>query len=133
MSDQMLFDRQWEAKPNIILFYNTFQVISAMPLAGPFTFNPVEPFKTPRSAERASVNFFGTTLDNWGVDIEFTASRRAAIHRYRVLHGHQELHVLFDVRHVGDQGNFFGGQVEVQGTRRVVGLGQYKGSDNFYF
>ncbi|RUS22779.1 hypothetical protein BC937DRAFT_86986 [Endogone sp. FLAS-F59071] len=125
---ERLFERQWKSRLNINLLYNTFQVISTLPLAGPLTFDPVKNFNTFRSAERASVNFFGTTLDDWGVDVEFTASRRAAVHRYRVLHGHHQLHVLFDVRHVGDRGNFFGGQVEVQGSRRVVGLGHYKDS-----
>lgn len=54
--------------------------------------------ESPRADERASAGYYSVTLARYGIGVEITAARRAAIYRFRFPQG-QPANLLFDVSH----------------------------------
>lgn len=54
--------------------------------------------ESPRAGEHASAGYYSVTLARYGVGVEISAARRAAIYRFRFPQG-QEVNLLFDVSH----------------------------------
>jgi predicted alpha-1,2-mannosidase len=52
--------------------------------------------ESPRANEHASAGYYSVTLARYGIGVEFTAARRAAIYRFRFPQG-QRANLLFDV------------------------------------
>jgi predicted alpha-1,2-mannosidase len=69
--------------------------ILVMPTTG--AASPIDA-QSPSTDEKASAGFYAVTLKRYGVGVEITAARRAAIYRFNYLNG-AEANLLFDVSH----------------------------------
>ncbi len=83
--------------------------------------------KTPGStfshgSESAEVGRYAVTLDDYGVQVELTATAHAAIHRY-TFPKTDAAKIYFDIGH--SLGQSIGGHVEIVGDHTVEGYGQY--------
>jgi predicted alpha-1,2-mannosidase len=70
--------------------------------------------------ERASPGFYAVRLDDYGVDVELTATKRVGLHRYTFPAG-KPAHVVVDLSHrdeVRDASVRFAGDREIEGHRR---------------
>ncbi|OZJ04335.1 hypothetical protein BZG36_02374 [Bifiguratus adelaidae] len=115
---------------------NSYQTISVMPILGQVNIDTRNMPTSSFSNVSAQVGQFGVVLSDWGVQIEYTATARGAVHRYQIqpeafaklAPSDRYLNVLFDLRHVGDRDNYYGGEIAIEPSNRVTGRGQYKDS-----
>lgn len=100
---------------------NGYSQILILPLVG--ALDATTPgSKYSHDRESAEVGRYAVTLDDFGVDVELTATAHAAIHRY-TFPKTDAAKILFDVGH--SLGQSIGGHVEVVGDHTLQGFGTY--------
>lgn len=122
---------------------NSYQVISILPIGLRKIPDPGSGFISERGRERGSVGYFGVQLDDFNVDVEMSATRRGAIHRYTWLpDASQDVHIVFDVGYMPSH-MYSGGSVDIlrrenrtivtgKGTYRDIWSGAYGASQDEY-
>ncbi len=84
--------------------------------------------ESPRANEHASVGLYSVTLARYGIGVEITAARRAAIYRFTFPQGHRD-NLLFDVNHCLISGlRTHENQIPVSSTVQILSPTEIAGS-----
>lgn len=105
--------------------------IALLPYAGEDSIRPVATFR--KATERAEPGYYAVHLDNFGIDVELTATERVGFHKY-IYKNKKERRVMLDLGHIlqpnwGHKlvGNdyLFVNDSTVEGTFRTQGWAQF--------